>query len=94
MELLDYKPSLKKLHGTDLPDSIRDGQRLTGMTSGQKSFPVVNPPFEFRQHGESGTWMSDLFPYTAQVVDDLCIVKSMFTEAINHDPAITFFQSG
>lgn len=94
MELLDYKPTLKKLHGKDLPDSVRDGQRLTGMTSGQKSFPVVNPPFEFRQHGQSGTWMSDLFPYTAQVVDDLCIVKSMYTEAINHDPAITFFQSG
>lgn len=94
MELLDYKPELKKLHGTPLPDSVRQGQRLTGMTAGQNSFPIVNPPFAFRQHGESGTWLSDLLPNTAKVVDDLCIVKSMYTEAINHDPAITFFQSG
>jgi hypothetical protein len=94
MELLDYKPSLKKMHGENLPDSVRDGQRLTGMTSRQNSFPIVNPPFKFRQHGESGTWISDLLPHTAKVVDDLCIVKSMYTEAINHDPAITFFQSG
>ena len=94
MELLDYKPELKKLHGTPLPDSVRQGQRLTGMTAGQNSFPIVNPPFAFRQHGESGTWLSDLLPHTAKVVDDLCIVKSMYTEAINHDPAITFFQSG
>ena len=94
MELLDYKPSLKALHGKPLPDSVRKGQRLTGMTARQKSFPIVNPPFPFRQHGESGTWISDLLPHTAKVVDDICIVKSMHTEAINHDPAITFFQSG
>ena len=94
MELFDYKPALSRLHGTELPDSIRQGQRLTGMTSNQKSYPIVNPPFEFRQHGNSGNWVSELLPYTAQVADDLCIVKSMHTEAINHDPAITFFQSG
>ena len=94
MELLDYKPALKERHGQELPASIRQGQRLTGMTSGQKSFPIVNPPFAFSQHGQSGTWVSDLLPHTAKVVDDLCVVKSMHTEAINHDPAITFFQSG
>ena len=94
MELLDYKPSLKKMHGQSLPDSVRKGQRLTGMTSRQKSFPIVNPPFSFRQHGKSGTWISDLLPHTAKVVDDICIIKSMHTEAINHDPAVTFFQTG
>ena len=94
MELWDYKPALKKLHGTSLPESVRQGQRLTGMTAGQSSFPIVNPPFAFQQHGKSGTWISELLPYTAKVVDELCVVKSMYTEAINHDPAITFFQSG
>lgn len=94
MELLDYKPTLKSLHGKPLPESVRKGQRLTGMTARQSSFPIVNPPFAFRQHGESGTWISDLLPHTAKVVDDICIVKTMHTEAINHDPAITFFQSG
>lgn len=94
MELFDYKPTLDKLHGTELPESIRGGQRLTGMTSRQKSFPIVKSAFGFQQHGQSGTWMSNLLPYTARTVDDLCIVKSMYTEAINHDPAITFFQSG
>ncbi len=94
MELWDYKPALKKLHGTSLPESVRQGQRLTGMTAGQSSFPIVNPPFAFQQHGKSGTWISELLPHTAKVVDELCVVKSMYTEAINHDPAITFFQSG
>ncbi len=94
MELLDYKPALKDLHGQELPETVRQGQRLTGMTSGQQSFPIVNPPFKFRQHGQSGTWISDLLPHTAKVVDDICVIKSMHTEAINHDPAITFFQSG
>ncbi|QDT61580.1 hypothetical protein SV7mr_41170 [Stieleria bergensis] len=94
VDLLDYKPSLEKLHLTDLPDSVRGGQRLTGMTAGQKTFPVVKSPWAFRQHGQSGTWMSDLFPHLSKVVDDICVVKSMHTEAINHDPAITFFQSG
>ncbi len=94
MELYDYKPSLAKLHGTNLPDSVRGKQRLTGMTSRQKSLPVVNPPFKFQQHGKSGTWISDLLPHTAKVVDDICMIKSMHTQAINHDPAVTFFQSG
>ncbi|MBL4885235.1 MAG: DUF1501 domain-containing protein [Planctomycetaceae bacterium] len=94
MELFDYKPTLKELHGKPLPDSVREGQRLTGMTAGQKSYPIVNPPFAFRQHGKSGMWLSDLLPHLSKVVDDICVVKSMHTEAINHDPAITFFQSG
>jgi hypothetical protein len=94
LELLDYKPKLAKLHGTELPDSIRRGQRLTGMTSGQKSFPVVAPKFKFARHGKSGTWLSELLPHTARIVDDLCIIRSMHTEAINHDPAITFMQTG
>ncbi len=94
IDLLDYKPSLEKLHMQQLPDSIRGGQRLTGMTSGQKSFPVVKSPWKFRQHGKSGTWISDLLPHMAGVVDDICVVRSMHTEAINHDPAVTFFQSG
>ncbi len=94
LELLDYKPNLKKLHGTELPDSIRHGQRLTGMTSGQKSFPVIAPKLKFAQQGKSGAWLSELLPHTSKVVDDLCIVRSMNTEAINHDPAITFIQTG
>jgi hypothetical protein len=94
LETFDYKPMLPKLHGTELPDSIRMGQRLTGMTSGQTSFPVIAPKFKFKQYGKSGAWISELLPHTAGVVDDLCIVKSVYTEAINHDPAITFIQTG
>jgi hypothetical protein len=94
LELLDYKPKLKKFHGTELPDSIRQGQRLTGMTSGQKSFPIVAPKFEFNQAGKSGAWISSLLPYTAKVIDEICLIRSMHTEAINHDPAITFIQTG
>lgn len=94
LELLDYKPKLKELHGTELPDSIRQGQRLTGMTSGQTSFPVIAPKFGFRQVGRAGTWLGDLLPHTGQVIDDLCLIRSMHTEAINHDPAITFIQTG
>ncbi len=94
LELLDYKPNLKKLHGTELPDSIRHGQRLTGMTSGQKSFPVIAPKFKFHQAGQAGTWVSELLPHTARVMDDICLIRSMHTEAINHDPAITFIQTG
>jgi hypothetical protein len=94
LELLDYKPKLKKFHGTELPDSIRQGQRLTGMTSGQKSFPIIAPKFEFNQVGKSGTWISSLLPYTAKVIDEICLIRSMHTEAINHDPAITFIQTG
>lgn len=94
LELFDYKPLLNERRGEDLPESIRQGQRLTGMTSNQESFPLVGSLFPFKQHGQSGAWVSDLLPYTSKIVDDLCIVKSMYTEAINHDPAITFFQTG
>ncbi len=94
MDLFDPKPQLESRHGEDLPDSIRQGQRLTTMTSGQKNFPVAPSVFKFAQHGNSGAWLSELMPNIAKVVDDLCFVKSMHTEAINHDPAITFFQTG
>jgi hypothetical protein len=94
LELMDYKPRLKELHGSELPDSIRQGQRLTGMTSGQKSFPVVAPKFRFEPAGDQGAFFSELLPHTAAMVDDLCIVRSVHTEAINHDPAITFMQTG
>jgi hypothetical protein len=93
-ESFDYKPKLLALRGEELPASVRMGQRLTTMTSGQESFPLAPSIFPFQQHGEAGTWICDLFPHTAKVVDDLCIVRSMHTEAINHDPAITFFQTG
>src|SRR6266446_7417524 len=94
MELFDHKPKLKDLRATELPDSIRQGQRLTGMTAAQTSFPVAPSLFNFAQHGASGAWVSELMPYTAGIVDDLCFIKSMNTDAINHDPAITFFQTG
>ncbi len=94
MELFDYKPNLSGIRGEELPPSIRAGQRLTGMTSTQESFPVVGSIFKFARRGEAGAWVSELLPHTANVVDDLCIIKSMHTEAINHDPAITFFQTG
>jgi len=94
MELFDYKPRLSEFRGQDLPESIRMGQRLTTMTSGQKTFPVAPALVKFAQHGQSGAWLSELLPHTASMVDDLCFIKSMYTEAINHDPAITFFQTG
>ncbi len=94
MELFDHKPKLADLRGTELPDSIRQGQRLTGMTSRQTSFPIAPSKFSFAQYGRSGASVSDLLPHTARVVDELCFIKSMYTEAINHDPAITFFQTG
>ncbi len=90
----DYKPALKELHGKELPDSVRNGQRITGMTSGQSSFPVVAPMFKFAQHGECGRWVSEVLPHTAGIVDDIAVVKSLHTEAINHDPAITYIQTG
>lgn len=93
-ETFDYKPKLRDLFGSELPDSIRKGQRLTGMSANQSSLPVVPSYYDFKQHGKSGTWVSELLPYTAQVVDELCLIKSMYTEQINHDPAITFFQTG
>lgn len=94
LESFDYKPTLRKMVGQELPESIRQGQRLTGMTSGQKSFPLVGSFYDFKQYGKSQAWISDLFPHTAKIVDELCIIRSMHTEAINHDPALTFFQSG
>jgi len=94
MDLFDYKPALKEKRGIELPDSVRMGQRITTMTSGQKSLPVAPTIFQFARHGRTGTWLSELLPHTAGIVDDLCIIKSMQTEAINHDPAITFCQTG
>jgi hypothetical protein len=94
LELLDYKPRLRSLHGSELPESIRQGQRLTGMTSGQRNFPVIAPRFGFQRHGKTGAWLSELLPHTGRIVDDICIIKSMHTEAVNHDPAITFIQTG
>ena len=94
MDLYDYKPTLGARFGEDLPDSVRQGQRLTGMTSGQKRFPVAPSVYKFAQHGKAGTWFSELLPHTAAISDDICVVKSLFTEAINHDPAITFIQTG
>ncbi len=94
IELFDYKPMLNKLHGEQLPESVRAGQRLTGMTSQQASIPLAGSLFPFQRHGKCGAWLSSLLPHTATVADELCIVRSMYTEAINHDPAITFFQTG
>src|SRR5262249_51204371 len=94
MDLFDHKPKLADLRGTELPDSIRQGQRLTGMTATQASFPTAPSKFRFAQHGKSGAWLSEVLPHTAKVADELCFVKSLYTEAINHDPAITFFQTG
>jgi len=94
MELFDHKPGLADLRGKELPESVRQGQRLTGMTSGQASFPIAPSIFKFARHGDSGTWMSELLPHMAGVADELCVVKSLFTEAINHDPAITFMTTG
>src|ERR1700752_5339824 len=94
METFDYKPLLAQRNGEQLPDSVRQGQRLTGMSGNQSSLPLAGSQFGFSRHGANGTWVSDLLPQTARIVDDLCIVRSMYTEAINHDPAITFFQTG
>ncbi len=94
IELFDYKPKLAKMQGTELPDSVRQGQRITGMTSGQTSLPVAKSLFQFSQHGQSGTYLSELLPHHAKIVDDIAIIKTTNTEAINHDPAITFIQTG
>ena len=94
IDLFDYKPKLREYHGTELPASIRMGQRVTGMTSGQKSFPCVAPMFEFKQHGKCGAWVSELLPNLGSMADDLAIIKTLNTEAINHDPAITYIQTG
>ena len=94
LDLFDYKPKLIEMFGQDLPESIRMGQRLTGMTADQKKFPLAGTAFKFNQYGEAKAWISELLPYTSKVVDDLCFIKTMHTEAINHDPALTFFQTG
>jgi len=94
LDLFDYKPLLNERNGEELPDSVRQGQRLTGMSGHQASLPLAGAQFDFERKGKSGAWMSNLVPYTAEIADDLCFIKSMYTEAINHDPAITFFQTG
>ena len=94
MELFDYKPKLKDYAGTELPESIRNGQRLTGMSASQSTFPVVPSRFQFAQYGDSGAWVSELMPYTAKIADQLTFIRSMNTDAINHDPAVTFLQTG
>ncbi|WP_421828652.1 DUF1501 domain-containing protein [Larkinella sp.] len=94
LETFDYKPYLEKMHGKDLPASVRKGQRLTSMSAQQSALPLVSSPYKFAQYGKSGAWASELMPYTGKVADDLCFIKSMYTEQINHDPALTFFQTG
>lgn len=94
LDLLDYKPQLRAHQGEDVPESVFNGQRLTGMTAGQTSFPVAASTFDFHQHGKSGLWLSEVMPHLGTVADDICVVKSLETEAINHDPAITFLQTG
>ena len=94
MDLFDYKPRLNKEQGKELPDSVRMGQRLTGMSGNQSSLPLVGSPFKFTQHGESRTWLSELLPHTAGIVDDITVIKSMHTDAINHGPGVTFMQTG
>ena len=94
MDLFDYKPQLNDFAGKELPESIRNGQRLTGMSASQSTFPVVPSKFEFKQYGPGGAWISELLPHTAKIAGDLTFVRSLFTEAINHDPAVTFLQTG
>ncbi len=93
-DLFDYKPMLNQKHGEPLPDSVRGTQRLTAMSSNQSVIPLAGSPFKFAQHGQGGAWLSEILPNIAGIADECCFVKSMFTEAINHDPAITFFQTG
>ncbi|WP_234736985.1 DUF1501 domain-containing protein [Tellurirhabdus bombi] len=94
LDLFDYKPKLETMWGQDLPESIRKGQRLTGMTAGQSRFPLAASKFRFAQHGHSRMWVSELLPYTSKIVDELCFIRTLHTDAINHDPAVTFFQTG
>lgn len=94
LDLFDYKPLLNKMQGQDLPASVRNGQRLTGMTADQKKFPLAGSVFQFGQYGQARAWISELMPYTAKAANDLCFIKSMYTDAINHDPALTFMQTG
>jgi hypothetical protein len=94
MDLYDYKPVMQEWYDKDLPDSVRMGQRLTTMTSGQARFPIAPSMFKFQQHGQCGMWVCELLPYTAKMVDQMCFIRSMHTEAINHEPAITYMQTG
>jgi hypothetical protein len=94
LELFDYKPKLEQMWGQDLPESVRKGQRLTGMTAGQSSFPLAASKYKFAKHGSNDMMISELMPYTSSIVDDVTFIRSMHTEAINHDPAVTFFQTG
>ena len=94
LETFDYKPQMKKMFDKDLPDSIRQGQRTTNMTAGQSRFPIAPSVYNFKQHGQNGTWVSELLPKTASMIDDLCLIKSMHTDAINHDPAKTLICTG
>jgi hypothetical protein len=94
LELFDPKPLLREKNGEPLPDSVRRGQRLTGMSVNQATIPLAGSIFEFKRHGQSGAWLSELLPHLGGVADEICFIRSMFTEAINHDPAITFFQTG
>ena len=94
LDLLDYKPRMRDYFDVDLPDSVRMGQRLTTMTSGQDRFPIVPSIYKFQRHGQSGAWFSELLPHIASIADDICIIKTMHTEAINHDPAITYICTG
>src|SRR5207247_8821036 len=94
MDLFDYKPKMDEFFDKDLPESIRMGQRLTTMTSGQTRFPIAPSKYKFAQHGKCGAWVSELMPHTAKVVDELCFIKSVNTEAINHDPAVTYICTG
>jgi hypothetical protein len=94
LELFDYKPRLMDRFNEDLPDSVRGSQRLTGMTSGQSRLPIAPSKFRFRQHGDSGMWLSELLPHTGRIADEICLVRTLYTEAINHDPAMTMLQTG
>ncbi|MDB4632291.1 DUF1501 domain-containing protein [bacterium] len=94
LDMWDYKPQLEPWYDKDLPDSVRNGQRITTMTSGQTRFPIAPSTFKFNRHGKNGTWVSELLPHTAKIVDDIALLKSVNTEAINHDPAITYIQTG
>lgn len=94
MDLFDYKPLLNEKHGTELPESIRGGQRLTAMSGNQATLPLAGSPFKFTQHGQAGAWITELLPHTAKIADDLCIIRSLHTDAINHGPGVTFLQTG
>ena len=94
VDTFDYKPTLEKMHGQEIPQSVRETQRLSTMSSGQSAFPIVGPLRPFKQRGQSGAWVSDFLPYTAAIVDDLCFIKTMHTEHVNHDPASKFLHTG